>query len=153
MILAAFILAGALAGSLLAAALMNDGGASKDGGGETISWNLTGMGGANSAADQHHPFDATQTQDMTAFEVHVEQWPIEQSPGDEWLSQSIEYAADAVTITLRVRDAYRAPVAGQPAIGRYDTGGWVAVQLREPLRSRALVDGTTGKAVPYPSAH
>lgn len=90
---------------------------------------------------------------MTTFEVHVEQWPVEQFDGPDWLTQSVDYGPDTVSITLRTSDAYRARIAGQTTIGWYDTGGWVTVRLREPLRSRTLVDGATGKVVLYPSAH
>lgn len=119
----------------------------------TISWNLTGMGGANSSFDQHHPFDVSKVQDMTTFDVHVEQWPVEDFAGSEWLTPSISYGFDAVTVTLRISDAYRARTGSQTTIGWYDTGGWVRVALLEPLRSRKLVDGATGETIPYPSPH
>ncbi len=143
-ILAALVLVGALAGCAFA-------GTAAGGGGETVAWNLTGMGGANSSFDQHHPFDVSKVQDMTSFDVHVEQWPADDSTGSEWLTPSIDYGSDAVTVTLRVSDAYRARTGSQTMVGWYDTGGWVTVALREPLRSRRLVDGATGRTIPYPS--
>lgn len=145
-ILAALVLVGSLAGCVSASALQG-------GAGEIVAWNLSGMGGANSSIDEHHPFDATKVQDMTTFEIHVEKWPVEDLKGSEWLTPSIDYGWDAVTITLRVSDAYRARTSGQTTIGWYDTGGWVTVALREPLRSRKLVDGATRSVVPYPAAH
>lgn len=116
-----------------------------------LPWNLTGMGGVNSSLGQHHPFDPTQAETMTTLEVHVETWPVSEEPADKWLTQTIDYGSDAVTITLRMRGTDENSTA-LPTVGGYDTGGWVTVALNEPLRSRNLVDGATGNVVPYPLA-
>ena len=142
LILAVFIVGGALVGYVYVSA-------PKD---TALPWNLTGMGGVNSNSGQHHPFDATQAGTMTTLEVHVEQWPVDEPKADEWLTQTIDYGSDSVTITLRLRGTKGPGSTGLPTIGYYDTGGWVTVALREPLRSRNLVDGASGKVVPYPSA-
>lgn len=112
--------------------------------GEPIAWHLAGMGGANSSGG--HRFDASQAEGMTTVPVHVEQWPAE-FKDDSWLAQSVAYSPTAVTITLRVSDAYHQRV--RPTVGWYDTGGWVDVHLSEPLRNRTLIDGATGKANEY----
>jgi hypothetical protein len=119
--------------------------------GVALPWNLTGMGGVNSNFGQHHPFDPTQAETMTTLEVHVEAWPVSEEPADKWLTQTIDYGTDAVTITLRMRGTDASSTA-LPTIGGYDTGGWVTIALREPLRSRNLVDGATRDVVPYQSA-
>jgi len=119
--------------------------------GVALPWNLTGTGGVNSNAGQHHPFDPTQAETIATIEVHVEQWPVSEAPADKWLTQTIDYGSDAVTITLRMRGTDASSTA-LPNIGGYDTGGWVTVALSEPLRSRNLVDGATGKVVRYPAA-
>lgn len=139
--LAVFAAGGALAGYLYVSAPK----------GTVVPWNLTGRGGMNSNLGQHHPFDPMQAGTTTTIEVHVEQWPDAEPPADAWLTQTIDYGSDAVTITLRIRGT-NASSTGLPLIGYYDTGGWVKVALREPLRSRALIDGATGKVVPYPPA-
>ena len=117
--------------------------------GIAVPWNLTGMGGVNSAFGQHHPFDPSQIETMTTLEVHVETWPASEEPADRWLTQTVDYGHTAVTITLRMRGTDENSTA-LPNVGGYDTGGWVPVALAEPLRSRSLVDGATGKVVPYP---
>lgn len=117
--------------------------------GTPLPWNLTGMGGVNSSLGQHHPFDPSQAETLTTIEVHVETWPVSEEPADKWLTQTVDYRSDAVTITLRRRGTDENSTA-LPLIGDYDTGGWVTVALSEPLRARNLVDGATGKVVPYP---
>jgi len=139
--IAIFIAGGALAGCASVSAPK----------GIPLPWNLTGMGGVNSNAGQHHPFDPTQTETMTTLEVHVETWPVSEEPADKWLTQTIDYGSAAVTITLRMRGTDENSTA-LPNVGGYDTGGWVTVALSEPLRSRNLVDGATGNVVPYPPA-
>lgn len=139
--LAVFVAGGALAGCGSVSAPK----------GIPLPWNLTGMGGVNSNAGQHHPFDPTQAATMTTLEVHVETWPVSEEPADQWLTQTMDYGSDAVTITLRMRGTDE-HATGLPTIGGYDTGGWVTVSLSEPLRSRNLIDGATGKVVPYPLA-
>ncbi len=119
--------------------------------GVAMPWNLTGMGGMNSSVGEHHPFDPAQAQTTTSLEVHVEQWPANEVDANAWLSQTIDYGFNTVTITLRKRGT-DVNATGLPLIGGYDTGGWVTVALREPLRSRNLIDGATGKVVPYPRA-
>lgn len=116
-----------------------------------IPWHLTGMGGVGSNAVQHRPFDPAQAATMTTIEVHVEAWPASDVLADAWLTQEVAYGSDAVTITLRMRGTDVSSTA-LPTVGGYDTGGWVIVALSEPLRSRNLVDGATGKVVPYPPA-
>jgi hypothetical protein len=117
-----------------------------------LSWNLNEQeGGMNSGLGQHHPFDPTQAGTMTSLEVHVGAWPASEVPADAWLTQEVAYGSDTVTITLRMRGTDVSSTA-LPTVGGYDTGGWVTVALSEPLRSRNLVDGATGKVVPYPSA-
>jgi hypothetical protein len=96
------------------------------------------MGGVNSNAGQHHPVDPTRAETTTTLEVHVETWPVSEEPADRWLTQTIDYGSDAVTITLRMRGTDENSTA-LPTIGGYDTGGWVTVALSEPLRSRNLV--------------
>lgn len=120
--------------------------------GVAMPWNLTGMGGMNSSVGEHHPFDPAQAQTMTSLEVHVEQWPANEADANAWLSQTIDYGFNTVTITLRLRPPYVPKPGGLPILLGYDTGGWVTVALREPLRSRSLIDGATGKVVPYPRA-
>jgi hypothetical protein len=88
---------------------------------------------------------------MTTLEVHVETWPVSEEPADDWLRQTVDYGSDTVTITLRLRGTDEHSTA-LPTVGGYDTGGWVTVAMSEPLRSRNLVDGATGKVVPYPPA-
>jgi hypothetical protein len=119
--------------------------------GAGIPWHLTGMGGVNSNVGQHHPFDTAQAATMTSLEVHVEMWPVSEAPADTWLDQTVDYGSDSVTITLRLHHTGSTPGL-LSASGYFDTGGWVTVALREPLRSRNLVDGATGKVVPYPPA-
>ena len=104
-----------------------------------VPWSLTGIGGDGAASDV--PVTST------VLRIHVEQWPTEEFAGDEWLDKSVSETTDAVTITLRLSDAYRARVAGQQDVGWYDTGGWVTVALRAPLGDRRLVDGATGLIV------
>ena len=78
---------------------------------------------------------------------------MEDFAGSEWLTSSVDYGPDEVTITLRVSDAYKARTAGYPTIGWYDTGGWVNVRLRDPLPTQAkLRDGATGAEYIYLSA-
>jgi uncharacterized membrane protein len=122
--------------------------------GVAMPWNLTGMGGMNSSVGEHHPFDQAQAQTMTSLEVHVEQWPANEADANAWLSQTIDYGFNTVTITLRPRPPYvpKPGGGGLPILLGYDTGGWVTVALREPLRSRSLIDGATGKVIPYPRA-
>ena len=105
---------------------------------EAVPWNLTGMGGANSSL-------ADQNVEPNVVRVHVELWPAGRLPSGEWLTQEVSETSSSVTITLRPMDAYRAEVAGHALIGMYDTGGWVNVQLREPLGGRTLIDGATGR--------
>jgi len=139
--LATFIAGGALAGCAMVSEPR----------GIPVPWNLTGTGGVNSSVGQHHPFDPTQAETMTTLEVHVETWPVSGEPADKWLTQTIDYGSDAVTITLRMRGTDENSTA-LPIVGGYDTGGWVTVALSEPLRSRNLVDGATGNVVAYPPA-
>jgi hypothetical protein len=145
-LLALLILAVFIAGSALAGCASGS-----EPKGVALPWNLTGMGGVNSNFGQHYPFDPTQAETMMTLEVHVEQWPVSEAPADKWLTQTIEYGSDAVTITLRMRGTDASSTA-LPNLGGYDTGGWVPVALREPLRSRKLIDGATGNVVPEPSA-
>ena len=112
-----------------------------------LAWNLNEQeGGMNSNLGQHHPFDPTKAETMMSIEVHVGTWPDTESPADAWLTQEVAYGSDTVTITLRMRGT-DVSATGLPTVGGYDTGGWVTVALSEPLRSRALIDGATGKVV------
>lgn len=118
-----------------------------------VHWDLTGTGGMNSDFGQHHAFEPTQAESMTTLEVHVEIWPTSSAPADKWLTQTIDYGFNTVTITLRILGTDENSPGPLPRVGNYyDTGGWVTVALSEPLRSRNLVDGATGKVVPYPPA-
>jgi len=83
------------------------------------------------------------------------------APNDlSWLgTPNISYASSAVTIQLRMSDAFDAAKctsvdkAGRlPVVGFYLSGIYLAVQLKEPLAGRALLDGSMSPpaARPYP---
>lgn len=111
--------------------------------GEAVPWYLTGMGGANSSLAD------SQVNDPLIVRVHVNQWPVDVND-DSWLTQSVDYGSDVVTITLRVSPDYPLHKNGYATVGWYDTGGWVNVHLREqlpiPVRLR---DGATGAEFDY----
>ena len=114
-------------------------GSKGDGSDETIPWNLSGMGGANSAAGQ-------EVVGPNVVRVHGEQWPVDVGEDSSWLVPSVSETAAAVTITLRAGPDHPLHINGLDTVGWYDTGGWVNVTLSAPLGSRTLVDGATGKA-------
>ena len=130
-ILAVFIATGAVAGYLFASSPR----------GPALPWSLRGIGGANSSAA------AMDVADPNVVRVHIEQWPVEFDNGDDsWLTKSVDEGGDTVTVTLRVSDNYRQRTEGQATIGWFDTGGWVTIELSQPLGDRALFDGSTSPA-------
>jgi hypothetical protein len=95
-------------------------------------------------------FDPTTAKTTTVVRVAIPQWPVEFGQGDSsWLARpEVTYTPWSVTITLYTSDAF----TGQKVHGWFDTGSWVDVHLKEPLRGRALFDGSTfpPAARPYP---
>lgn len=116
-------------------------------GSETITWSLSGMGGANSAAGEDVVVDPL------IVRIHVDQWPVEDFSGPEWLTPTIERRSDMTTITLRVSDTYKTRIAAHPTIGWYDTGGWIRIVMHDPLPTcTKLRDGATGNVYDYCAA-
>jgi hypothetical protein len=120
-----------------------------------IEWQLHGYGGPG--------FDASTAQSTTVVPVYVASWPMEYGADDaSWLATpSVTYTPWGVIISLHtsasLRCAGQAARALSPGVsasdcGWYDTGGWVAVHLSEPLAGRALFDGAAlpPAARPYP---
>ena len=122
---------------------------------ERIGWRLQqeGFGGLG--------LDPTTAQTTTVVPVYVASWP-EGYVGDDdsWLATpAITYTPWAVIVTLHTSDSFECagktarPLSGGASISCwYDTGGWVPVQLSEPLGGRALFDGSAfpPAARPYP---
>ena len=145
-ILALFIVGGATAGYLYISGSKGGGVSSGSVVDEPITWSLTGMGGANSAA-------GSEVVDSNTVRIHVNQWPVEDFSGSEWLTPTVERSSGMVTITLRVSDAYKARIASHPTIGWYDTGGWVNIVMHDLLPPcPKLRDGATGNVYDYCSA-
>ena len=141
-ILALFLVVGLGAGWIYVSA-SKGGGAQPAALNEPITWSLTGMGGANSGAGQ-------QVIDANTIRIHVDQWPVEDFSGPEWLTPTVEQSPDMVTITLHVSDTYKARIAGHPTIGWYDTGGWVNIVMHDLLPPcPKLRDGATGNVYDY----
>ena len=107
-----------------------------------IGWQLHGFMGRG--------FDPTTAQTTEVVRVAVTQWPSEFDQTDSsWLATPVvTYTPWSVTITLYTSDTF----AQQKRHGWYDTGGWVDVQLTEPLGGRPLFDGSKfpPAARPYP---
>ena len=100
-----------------------------------VEWQLGGYGGPG--------FDPTTAQTTTVIPVYIAYWPVDYAPDDDsWLATpAVVDAPWGVTITLHTSDAYAASIEGT-TFGLYDTGGWVKVQLKEPLGDRSLSDGS-----------
>ena len=107
-----------------------------------IGWQLHGFMGRG--------FDPTTAQTTQVVRVAVTQWPSEFDQTDSsWLATPlVTYTPWSVTITLYTSDTF----SQQKRHGWYDTGGWVDVQLTEPLGGRPLFDGSRfpPAARPYP---
>ena len=103
-------------------------------------------------------FDPTTAQTTTVIPVEVTRPTC--APNDvSWLATPVvTYTPVSVIIQLRMSDTFDStkcyPVdsAGRRMIGAYLSGIYLAVHLSEPLRGRALFDGSTSPpaARPYP---
>lgn len=122
-VLAGFVIIGALAAWLLAPSLMIQPT-------RMVAWQLQGFPGR--VSDTAAP--------SMAIEVFVASWPTEFEQGDDsWLEQRVIETPWSVTITLHTSDAYESLPWQR---GWYDTGGWVTVHLLVPLGGRMLFDGS-----------
>jgi hypothetical protein len=121
--LVSLVIIGALAAWFLAPSLMIDPH-------RMVGWQLQGFPGRVS--------DTAATR--TTIGVFVNSWPTEYDHEDDsWVDQRVIETPLTVTITLHTSDAYESLPWQR---GWFDTGGWVMVDLGEPLAGRLLFDGS-----------
>jgi hypothetical protein len=128
----------------------------------TLGADPSGRVGWTMASELGGPaFDPTTAQTTTAIRVYVASWPSDYAADDDsWLATpAVTYTPWAVMITLHESDSFGCfgkmarPLPGGGLVSCwYDIGGWVPVQLSEPLGGRALFDGSASPphARPYP---
>lgn len=101
----------------------------------------------------HWRLDPTTSQQATVIPVGV-YWPSRLDPSDDsWLATpEIAYTADSVTITLRQADGFNPCDPGRATciVSNTTEPVYYEVQLSEPLRGRALFDGSADPARAWP---
>ena len=128
-VLVAFVIVGAVAGTLLAQ--MRQSTLSR-----VVEWGLGDL-------------DPVTSQTATVIPISVEQYPPEDcyAPAASWLeTPRITYTPSSVVITLEKTEAY----AHARCAGFYTTSWSGKVQLSEPLGGRALLDGSKSPPEPRP---
>ena len=129
LVLVAFVIVGAVAGTLLAQ--MRQSTLSR-----VVEWGLGDL-------------DPVTSQTATVIPISVEQYPPEDcyAPAASWLeTPRITYTPSSVVITLEKTEAY----AHARCAGFYTTSWSGNVQLSEPLGGRALLDGSKSPPEPRP---
>lgn len=110
--------------------------------GRSVAWKLGNMYG------QLDPLDAMTT---TAIPIEASHPGCTPSSGVSWFETLVTYTPVSVTIQVRMTDAAAAKWASAgPIVGEYLSGEQISVHLREALRGRALFDGFTFPAAPWP---
>ena len=97
-----------------------------------VAWQLHGFAGPG--------FDPTTAQTSYVVRVAVARWPTEfDQNNSSWLATPVvTYTPLSVTITLYTTESF----SQKRMYSWFDTGGWVDVQLTEPLGRRMLFDGS-----------